>query len=131
MTAAAGRAAVERALAVRVVHVHEVAATSEDAVELEAPEVAARIVADRVQQLLAMGVAATGIVRSSVGSHADVARVILDEVARTRPRAVVIGAARGSGFERLVVGDVVSAVRDSAGCDVYVVEPDGTRLSKV
>ena len=131
VTAAAGRAAVERALAVRVVHVHEVAATSEDAVELEAPEVAARIVADRVQQLLAMGVAATGIVRSSVGSHADVARVILDEVARTRPRAVVIGAARGSGFERLVVGDVVSAVRDSAGCDVYVVEPDGTRLSKV
>ena len=74
---------------------------------------------------------ATGVVRPSVGSHADVARVILDQIARTRPRAVVIGASRRGGFEHLVGGDVVSTVRDNAGCDVYVVEPDGTRLSKV
>ena len=50
VTAVAGRAAAERALAVRVVHVHEVAATSEDSVELEAPEAAAQVVADRVQR---------------------------------------------------------------------------------
>jgi MFS family permease len=131
VTLTAGRAAAERSVPVLVLHVREVDVTPEDAVEAEPVEAAQQSLAERIAQLGALGVSASGILRTSVGDHADVARTILQEVRRTSPSAVVIGAGRRGAVARLMSGDVPALVRAGAGCRVYVVDASTDRLSQV
>lgn len=131
VTDVAGHAALERAVPVLVLHVREVDVMAEDAVELESAAQAQSALSDRIEQLRSLGVHADGVVRTSVGDHADVARTILDQVALTGPVVVVIGAGHRGAVARLMGGDVPALVQAGAGCDVYVVAPSSDRLSKV
>jgi MFS family permease len=131
VTDVAGRAALERKVPVQVLHVREVDVMAEDSVELESAADAESSLSDRIQQLRALGVQAFGVVRTSVGDHADVARTILDQVSQTSPAVVVIGAGHRGAVARLMGGDVPALVQAGAGCDVYVVAPSSDSLTKV
>lgn len=128
---AAGQLAVQRGAQVVVLHVREVDVMAEDAVEVETAQDAEQSLAERIEQLRALGVSASGVVRTSVGDHAAVAATILAKVAATDPVAVVIGSGRRGAVARLMGGDVPARVRSGAGCDVLVVAAGSSRLSGV
>jgi MFS family permease len=127
---AAARVALDRGLAVRVLHVREVDVTAEDGIEQETTDAAEQVLADHVDALAGRGVAASGEVRTSVGTHADVARAILAEAARTTPAVIVVGASAQGALARAVGGDVVGTLRQGTSSEVLVVEPDGSLLSR-
>jgi hypothetical protein len=132
VTDVAGHAALERKVPVLVLHVREVDVMAEDSVELESAAAAESSLSDRIEQLRALGVEASGVIRTSVGDHADVARTILDQVRQTSPAVVVIGAGLHRGaVARLMGGDVPALVQAGAGCDVYVVAPSSDSLTRV
>jgi len=107
-------------------HVRETDVIDTEAVDLEPPEYAERIVAARLAQLTELRVPATALLVAAAGDHGDVGRLIAGRARETQAGLIAIGAPTGHGA--LMAGtDALATTRLAAGapCDVLVVKPDG------
>jgi MFS family permease len=106
VTAAAARLAAERGAGVEVVHVHETDVVGEDAVDRESREMAAAVLALRLEQLREAGVEAGGEVVHTYGDREDAVRAVLSRIDEVGAQAVVVGR-RGEVAARATVPVVV------------------------
>jgi ACDE family multidrug resistance protein len=91
VTAAAAKLASERGTAVEVLHVHQTEVLEGDAVDRESREMAAAVLALRLEQLREAGVPAGGEVVHTFGNRDDAAQAVLDRVEEVGAQLVVVG----------------------------------------
>jgi MFS transporter, ACDE family, multidrug resistance protein len=91
VTAAAARLAAERGAPVEVLHVRETDVIGDEAADLESREMAAAVLARRLNQLRDAGVTAGGEVLHAVGDHADAADAVLDRADAVGADTLVVG----------------------------------------
>ncbi|MEV0840705.1 MFS transporter [Actinocatenispora sera] len=127
----AAEVAAQRGLAVHLLHVRETEVVGDDAVALEGDVDAEQLLGERLAQLRAAGVTADGEIVASVGTHPEVARLILDRAVRLAAPVVVIGSSSHPGLHGLLGGSVVAEVSRHAGRPVLVIDPAADRLSPV
>jgi MFS transporter, ACDE family, multidrug resistance protein len=118
VTAAAAQAALARHSAVRVVHVRETDVVGDAAADVETAAAAAGALRDRLAELDAFGVRASGEVVHTVGDHDDAAAAVLDRLARSGAGLLVVGAPARHGGR--LGHSLADAARERAGDDVDV-----------
>jgi MFS transporter, ACDE family, multidrug resistance protein len=91
VTAAAAKLATERGTAVEVLHVHRTEVIEEDAVDRESRQMAAAVLALRLEQLRKADVPAGGEVVHTFGNRDDAAQAVLDRADEVGAQLVVVG----------------------------------------
>ncbi|GAA4216472.1 MFS transporter [Actinocatenispora rupis] len=127
----AARVAVERKLAVHLLHVRETEVVGDTAMDLESEADAQSLLASRLADLRAAGATADGEIAGSTGTHPEVARLILDRAARLSAPAIVIGSSSHDGLSALLGGSVVAEVSRHSGRPVLVIDRESDRLDAV
>jgi MFS transporter, ACDE family, multidrug resistance protein len=106
---------------VELLHVHEIEVVGDTAVDRESLEQAGNLVRDRMAQLRAAGVPATGHILRSVADHANAGRLIARYATRVDAQMVVVGGSESGTVGRLLGESSSRVLVDEAPCDVLVV----------
>jgi MFS transporter, ACDE family, multidrug resistance protein len=124
VTARAAAVAANRGVGVEVMHVRETDVVADEAIELEPPEQAERVVHERLAQLGELGVPATSHLITSTGDHGDVGRLIARRAREIRAGLIVVGTPAGRGA-LLAGADALATAQlaSEAPCDLLVVQP--------
>ena len=120
-TAKAIEMAMARLAPVDVLHVHEIEIVGDAAIDRESFEQARAFVNDRLADLRAGGVVATGHVLRSVADHGNIGRLIAEYADRVGASLIVIGEPTNGAFARLLDGSSSQQLLADAPCDVLVV----------
>jgi MFS family permease len=121
LTAKAIEIATRLSAPVELVHVHEIEVVGEDTVDRESLEEAGALVRDRIAELTAAGVPATGHILRSVADHASAGRLIARYAAEVDAQLVVVGPPSGGAVGRLLNDSSSRLLVAEAPCDVLVV----------
>ncbi|MHB1738545.1 MAG: MFS transporter [Actinomycetes bacterium] len=108
---------------VEVLHVVETDLTMEEAIDSETADAATVALTERVDQLIAAGVPATGHLLRVVGDHGDVGRRIAAFAEHHHARMIVTGAPRHGGIAGLLDASATAQLARHAPCDLHIVNP--------
>jgi nucleotide-binding universal stress UspA family protein len=106
---------------VELLHVQEIEVVGDTAVDRESLEEAGNLVRERMEQLRAAGVPATGHILRSVADHANAGRLIARYAKRVDAQMVVVGGSDTGTVGRLLGESSSRVLVDEAPCDVLVV----------
>ena len=118
--------AVRRRATLDLIHIRETDVIGGEAIELETENDAQHLLGPRLRTLRDAGLDADGEVMSSVGRHADVARLIVEHAASRHADVIVVGPRQKAGLAERLLGDVTEEVVRHAPCDVLIVAPATT-----
>jgi ACDE family multidrug resistance protein len=121
LTAKAIEVATRLSAPVELLHVHELEVVGEDAVDRESLEQAGTLVRQRLAELAAAGVPATGHILRSVAEHASAGRLIARYAHRVDAQLVIVGPPTAGALGRLLNGSSSHLLVAEAPCDVLVV----------
>ena len=121
LTARAIEIATRLSAPVELLHVHEIEVVGDTAVDRESLEEAGNLVRERMEQLRAAGVPATGHILRSVADHANAGRLIARYAKRVDAQMVVVGGSDTGTVGRLLGESSSRVLVDEAPCDVLVV----------
>jgi MFS transporter, ACDE family, multidrug resistance protein len=107
-----------------VVRVRETVVIEELAVEPEDAEDARAAVRAHLDRLAAQGIAATGLVLTSVGDHAAAGRVLAQHAEDVAARAVAVGRSPRGPAAQFADGSFTAALTHAAACTVVLVRPE-------
>jgi len=114
--------AVEADAPLEVVHVVETDVVGDLAVSPESLEEAREALRVRVDGLARRGIAARGLLLTSVGDHAETGRVLARHADAVDARAIVVGRSRNGALARLVDADVTDGLRRDENRELVLVE---------
>jgi len=121
LTAKAIEIATRLSAPVELLHVQEIEVVGDTAVDRESLEEAGNLVRERMAQLSAAGVPATGHILRSVADHANAGRLIARYATRVDAQMVVVGGSESGTVGRLLGESSSRVLVDEAPCDVLVV----------
>jgi len=121
LTARAIEIATRLSAPVELLHVQEIEVVGDTAVDRESLEEAGNLVRERMAQLSAAGVPATGHILRSVADHANAGRLIARYAKRVDAQMVVVGGSDTGTVGRLLGESSSRVLVDEAPCDVLVV----------
>ena len=121
LTARAIDVATRLSAPVELLHVHELEVVGEDAVDRESLEQAGSLVRERLAELAAAGVPATGHILRSVAEHASTGRLIARYAQRVDAQLVIVGPPSGGALGRLLNDSASRLLVAEAPCEVLVV----------
>ncbi|WP_199510333.1 MFS transporter [Nucisporomicrobium flavum] len=107
-----------------VVRVRETVVIEELAIEPEDGEDARAAVRAHLDRLAAQGIAATGLVLTSVGDHAAAGRVLAQHAEDVAARAVAVGRSPRGPAAQFADGSFTAALTHAAACTVVLVRPE-------
>jgi MFS transporter, ACDE family, multidrug resistance protein len=107
-----------------VVHIRETAVVDDEAVEPEDAEHARAAVLAHLARLADQGVAATGLVLTSVGDHAAAGRVLTEHAKEVSARAIAVGRSPRGPVAQFADGSFTAALTRTAPSTVVLVRPD-------
>ncbi|MEV4707810.1 MFS transporter [Actinoplanes sp. NPDC049316] len=107
-----------------VVRVRETVVIEELAIEPEDAESARAAVRSHLDRLAAQGIAATGLVLTSVGDHAAAGRVLAQHAEDVAARTVAVGRSPRGPAAQFADGSFTAALTHAAACTVVLVRPD-------
>ncbi|MFD3494207.1 MFS transporter [Streptomyces sp. NPDC058690] len=123
---AAARLAHDTGSSLEVVHVQQTAVVEELAVDTETTDQARAAVTAHLDRLAAQGIAATGLVLTSIGNHAAAGRVLAQHAADVHARVVAVGHSPRGPLTQFADGSFTSALTHAATCTVALIGPDQT-----
>jgi len=121
LTARAIEIATRLSAPVELLHVQEIEVVGDTAVDRESLEEAGNLVRERMAQLSAAGVPATGHILRSVADHANAGRLIARYAKRVDAQMVVVGGSDTGTVGRLLGESSSRVLVDEAPCEVLVV----------
>ena len=121
LTAKAIEIATRLSAPVELLHVQEIEVVGDTAVDRESLEEAGNLVRERMAQLSAAGVPATGHILRSVADHANAGRLIARYAKRVDAQMVVVGGSDTGTVGRLLGESSSRVLVDEAPCDVLLV----------
>jgi nucleotide-binding universal stress UspA family protein len=121
LTAKAIEIATRLSAPVELLHVQEIEVVGDTAVDRESLEEAGNLVRERMAQLSAAGVPATGHILRSVADHANAGRLIARYAKRVDAQMVVVGGSDTGTVGRLLGESSSRVLVDEAPCEVLVV----------
>ncbi len=121
LTAKAIEIATRLSAPVELLHVQEIEVVGDTAVDRESLEQAGSLVRERMAELTAAGVPATGHILRSVAEHASTGRLIARYAQRVDAQLVIVGPPTSGAIGRLLNDSASRVLVTEAPCEVLVV----------